>query len=158
MIAVERVVPTERQPDSVQAQRITLADSLDDLDLRAAVGEIVLAVRFEPANRRALGKQLGCGGARRPIPACAGSGPQEVAGCEVTDLLGCSLPCRLVQATRYFGAVDPLLRRSRPADDPFAGTGRESSTHSLPFASFLLWPAHEWPLEAQSFLPAFAMP
>jgi hypothetical protein len=63
----------------VQAQRITLADLLDDLDLRAAVGEIVLAVRFEPANRRALGEELGVvdgpqtdSGLRRKRPAGGG--------------------------------------------------------------------------------------
>src|SRR5262245_3235797 len=147
VLAVELVRGAEREPDAMQAQRVALRDALDDLDLRAAVGEVVLAVRFEPANGCTLDQQFG-----------VVNGPQTDSGLHRKRSAGsCSVNsyelfvrCHLVVRAScggtwwygrpdYFGVVDPPTIRSHVPEG--------SLTHSLPLASFLLWPAHEWPFE-----------
>src|SRR5262245_19164747 len=58
MLAIQRIGRAERQAYAVQTQRVALAQLQQVVDRRAAVGEIIVAVSFEPADRRPLAQQI----------------------------------------------------------------------------------------------------
>ncbi len=71
---VERVGRPERHADAVQRYRIVGAQILERRDRRPAVGEIVLAVDFEPGNGGPLGPHAADVRASQPDAGCDGKG------------------------------------------------------------------------------------
>ena len=52
--SVERIVGTESQPDTVQAQWVGLPRAFQRAHVRAAIVKVVLGVNFDPAHPRLL--------------------------------------------------------------------------------------------------------
>jgi hypothetical protein len=58
VLAIERICRAQRQADAVQAERVELTQLQQVFDLCAAIGEIIFAVRFEPADVGPLAQQV----------------------------------------------------------------------------------------------------
>src|SRR6185436_3287521 len=58
VIAIERVDGSQRQTNTMQAQRIQLAQREQIVDLRSAISEVVLAVRLQPTDVGSRAQQV----------------------------------------------------------------------------------------------------
>ena len=142
MLAIDAVGGAQAKADAVQAERVVSAGALERAHRGAAFVKIVLGVRFDPADGRALGgERVVMERTRRPIPARAGIGPaahlviRGATSVVTSAFLSAHLAAHLLALA--FRHVLPVVRR---------------------LVWPLAWPAQECLAVAQSFLPASATP